>query len=236
MKPSELQTEAFDRTSGWGDYPRIEEMRKIIAEICANGKTRILDVGCGDGTIIAPFIKGNECYGVDIGKTVIQRAKKRGINGYVVNIDEDSLPFKDEYFDVVVCGEVIEHMINTDHVLKEINRVMIKDDTLILSFPNVNQPASLFVQFFWDYPPLFSARYKSTHFRDFSLKIRRKALENNGFEVINVKGTFLRPFKNKFSRRLAHKFPRLGEKIIVVANKTSVPETLPVIAWDTREI
>lgn len=79
-----------------------------------NENTRILDLGCGDGENIAGVIKGTpvrpaNVYAADIGHDLERVAEKYGF--IAVPIPEGGrLPFRDEFFDVVFCSSVIEHV------------------------------------------------------------------------------------------------------------------------------
>ena len=238
-KAGELQKKSQPRRSKEStDHIRIQRLMKIISDLCSKnshlGGKKILDIGCGDGSLIAPFCEYNDCYGVDIIDHLIQLSSKKGINAYTIDLDTNRLPFDDEFFDIVICAQVIEHLINTDHVLSEINRILKRKRFLILSFPNINQPASLLLQLFLDYPPIFAARYKSPHVRDFTLKTIKIALENNGFKIKNIEGTTIFPFKNSLARALAKRFPKLSERIILVAQKVRNPYKLPELVGDLR--
>jgi len=125
----------------------------------------------------------NDCYLCDISEKAVIKARNKGIKAYVCDVDNEKLPFHDGIFDIVTCFEVLEHVINTDFVLSEINRVLKQNGIFIVSTPNVNSIYSLFAQIFMDYPPIASARYKSIHVRDFTLKTLKIALHINGFEV-----------------------------------------------------
>jgi len=63
--------------------------------------------------------------------------KINGIPEYYCNVEKDKLPFKDKTFDIVICTEIIEHLLQDPlFMLKEIRRVLKKDGTVILSTPN----------------------------------------------------------------------------------------------------
>jgi len=207
----------------------------IIRNLVGNPRNkRILDCGCGNGSVIHPFVNKNHCYGVDIAENLLKEAASKGIEVYSVNLEEDRLPFKDSFFDIVVASHILEHIVDTDYVLSNINRVLKKQGSLVMSFPNVNSLASL-ATFLLDLPPQYSARYKSPHVRDFTLKTIKWALKINGFRVERAHGTYIYPFKGRVSRYLAKTIPRFADRVILKARKVGTPSCTGKIVLDVRE-
>lgn len=200
------------------------------------GTKRILEVGCGCGQLLEPFCGNNECYGIDISSEQLKRAEAKGYSIYEQDLETEKLPFTDEYFDVVIFSEVIEHIVNTEHFMNEINRVLCNKGLSIISFPNVNQPISWLMTIFLDLPPMYCARSYSPHVRDFTVKLVKKLLKIKGFRVLQIEGTYVYPFRNTLSKFVARKIPRLGEKIIIVAEKEHEPIPIPFVIWDIRNL
>jgi SAM-dependent methyltransferase len=115
-------------------------------------------------------------------------------------------------------------VVNTDFVLMEINRVLRQNGTFVLCIPNLSQPVSWAIQVFSDLPPMFSARYRSSHVRDFTLKTIKAAIKANGFRIKEVSGTYMFPFNNIFGRTIARMAPRLSIKIITNCEKIAIPK------------
>jgi len=97
----------------------------------------ILDLGCRDGTLASHFAQGNRLTGVDIDAAALDQARARyGFDTRVVNLNVERLPFPDEQFDVVVAGEVLEHLQFPDEVVGEVRRVLRPGGLFVGSVPN----------------------------------------------------------------------------------------------------
>ncbi len=104
----------------------------------------ILEAGCGPG-IYSLYIatKGSIVHAVDLNSKKINKAK--GLNNILnLNIDfrEESitnLPYKDNFFDKVLCSEVLEHIKEDKKAMKEISRVTKNKGIIILSVPAKNK-------------------------------------------------------------------------------------------------
>jgi SAM-dependent methyltransferase len=113
-------------------------IRKIIS-LLDDGVGAILDIGCGPGTLLsiirtsAPQAK---LVGIDVATTTRETLASIGLEGRSVDAAA-GLPFDDQSFDCVVCGEVIEHVADVDRLVSEIHRVLKRGGHLILTTPNL---------------------------------------------------------------------------------------------------
>lgn len=193
----------------------VTTIRKYTSKL-KDGK-KILDVGCADGDLLSALVSRHKLYGVDISTSLVKRAAKKGLMAQVVDL-EKGLPFKNKFFDVIVVHHVLEHVVNTDKLLSDINRVLKIRGTLFLTFPNSTSLVSAFM-YLLDYPPYCGARYRSLHVRDFTLKTVKIALFNNGFEVQEVFGGSFLILKNNFLSLVTKYLPRLAADITLRAKK-----------------
>jgi len=101
-------------------------------------KSKVLDVGCNDGSFMKMLEDKRKCktYGVDISETALALAKEKGLK--VQFADAHKLPFEDKTFDVVILSEVISHVQNPGEVVAEIKRVLKKNGILLGSCPHKN--------------------------------------------------------------------------------------------------
>lgn len=236
---SHVQKETYD-THAFSGTVRIKDLkvRKIVQQMIGKQRCKILDVGCGDGNLLQPFCEFHDCYGVDISEAQLKKARAKKLKAFRINIETKKLPFPNDFFDLIICSETIEHLLEVDNLFLEINRALRTGGIFILTFPNVNQPISWFIQIALDLPPAYSARYKSPHVRDYTLRIVRTVLAAYGFKILSATGTYVYPFKGKFSQWLAKNFPRLSEKIIIVSKKhknIQYPQSQKIV-WNILEL
>lgn len=96
---------------------------------------RVLDLGCRDGALARAYLAGNEVVGVDVDRRALASAEQRGVRAVWADLDRP-LPFDDASFDVVVVGEVLEHLRLPEQALLEARRVLKPDGVLVGSVPN----------------------------------------------------------------------------------------------------
>lgn len=96
---------------------------------------RVLDLGCRDGALTSRYAEGNEVVGVDADREALAEAAKLGIETRWADLDEP-LPFDDAGFDVVVAGELLEHLRDPARVVADVRRVLRPGGTFVGSVPN----------------------------------------------------------------------------------------------------
>ena len=98
-----------------------------------------LDVGPGSGRWIN-FLKNNKSkniYAVDISDKVIDINKKNCDKVFKLDFEKKKIPLQNDSIDLIVCLEVLEHLRQPDHFLKEIMRLLKKDSIAVFSIPNI---------------------------------------------------------------------------------------------------
>ena len=107
-----------------------------ILGISSREKSRMLDVACGQGTLLAMAEKYVETYGIDISRTAIRKAEKIAKNTKFRIAQADELPFRKRMFDYVTCMGSLEHFPNIEKALGEMSRVAKKDARILIHVPN----------------------------------------------------------------------------------------------------
>ncbi len=98
-------------------------------------KGKILDVGCGSGNLLR-LLKRGELHGIDISEEFCRVARQRVPRAAIRTGDVEYLPYTDNYFDYVFMTAVLEHMEDFSIALKEVQRVLKKGGTFVMSVPN----------------------------------------------------------------------------------------------------
>ncbi len=106
----------------------------LIADLVPHG-ARVLDLGCGNGELLALLRDRKGCtgYGIDSADANVHACVQRGVNVIQLNLDEGLALFDDASFDVVLQLDTLQHLRNTAHMLRETARV---GRIGIVSFPN----------------------------------------------------------------------------------------------------
>jgi ubiquinone/menaquinone biosynthesis C-methylase UbiE len=92
---------------------------------------KVLDVGCAYGYMLGRFPNSFEKYGVDISEHALGEAKKN-VPDAALHLAgaEEVLPFPDNYFDVVICNDVIEHLVDPKQAIENLQKVLKKGGLL----------------------------------------------------------------------------------------------------------
>jgi methionine biosynthesis protein MetW len=110
------------------------QIQHAIAELVPRG-SRVLDLGCGDGAMLAYLqaVRGCSGYGVEIDDANVLACVQRGVNVIQLNLDQGLALFDDASFDVVLQIDTLQHLRNAEVMLRETVRV---GRVGIVAFPN----------------------------------------------------------------------------------------------------
>jgi ubiquinone/menaquinone biosynthesis C-methylase UbiE len=217
-----------------GEY---EKVWKKLLEIADEKAYRFLDIGFSNGKLTIKFarrIDAKEIYGIDINKSNLKKAKRRGVK--VIYADANGkLPFPSNFFDLVLCNQVAEHLLNPDNLFKEIHRILKTNGVAYISVPNLcSFHNRVFVLFGWQPTtippstkfvfgnPLRNQKVKfegGKHINAFSPAALIEMLEFYGLKVEKYVGSGFYPFSGKIADVLSNIFPKLSVYQIVKVRK-----------------
>jgi ubiquinone/menaquinone biosynthesis C-methylase UbiE len=144
---------------------------------------KILDVGSASGWFLSMLKKRYpkaSCVGVDVYKPAIQYAKKIYPESVFVEADAHKLPFKNASFDVVVCTEVLEHVVNPEAVMREIKRVLMPGGKAVIEMDSGN----IFFQLVWYWwTNMRKGVWKDSHIHAFTAQKLEVILKNSGLLI-----------------------------------------------------
>lgn len=153
--------------------PENIRLKNILAEI--HFGWTVMDVGCNSGFIGKRIMK-KDCivYGIDINEGLLKKAKSKGL--IVQKAFAEEIPFENCFFDCVILGYMLEHVLRPEKVLKEAWRVLKSRGKLIGSVPT-------------EYGDWGEHNYKihPEHLRYYSEKTLRKSLQKKGFKMIKIR-------------------------------------------------
>jgi 2-polyprenyl-3-methyl-5-hydroxy-6-metoxy-1,4-benzoquinol methylase len=178
-------------------YIEEEEGRRLSAKSILNvlrkfkKRGRILDVGCATGFLLDEARKdGWEPYGVELSKWAVEYAKRKFNleNIFLGSLKEAQYP--DNYFDVVVMKDSIEHLTDPKEMLIAIRHVLKSDGILCVNTPNINSLVSKILKAKW-------WGVNQAHLYYFTRKTLCKMLSITGFVPVKTK-SHARTFSLKY--------------------------------------
>lgn len=184
----------------------IKEVNRIFK---IKNNIKLLDIGIGKGNIEQSLNKkGIKIYGIDISKIAINQLKEK-IKGHFQVGDATKLSYPNNYFDVILALEILEHIppCYTFKVLSEINRVLKTNGYLLITIPTNEELQELVLN---------QGINPNKHCRTYTVNIVLKELEISGFFVYKTINLYafstLYKFKNIIVRILSILRIKIPEK------------------------
>jgi len=167
----------------------------------------LIDVGCGIGEFIVRLKdRLNTLIGIDISRHEIEFAKNRAASSQNIFFscgELDSFHFPDERFDVCLCLDVLEHVTHPCLVLQEINRILKRRGSLIVTVPN-----------WYDIIVSKVLRQNPLHIHTFTPWRWMNILRRGGFKIELCRAVDFPVLRSDF---LARKIYFLGMWILIIA-------------------
>lgn len=144
---------------------------------------KILDVGCSSAVLTAEVSKKlpkSKVTGLDSYKAAIDFAKKKYPHINFVTADAHKIPFKDKTFDILICTETLEHVVDPKGVLLEMKRVLKNNGEAIISMDSGSLPFRI-IWYFWTKSK--GKVWEDAHLHEFSAKLLENLIKEAGFRI-----------------------------------------------------
>jgi len=199
-----------------------QNLRTEILELIPEGPNSVLDVGCGAGyTLIKlkTLKKAAEVTGIDI----VNLNQNNYLDKFIMcNLDNEIPSLPENYYDVIICADILEHLKNPFNVLKTFVKFLSKTGIFIISLPNFREIATLF-------SIIIKGRFKYTnsgicditHLRFFCKKDMIDLIKNSGLTISKIKYylKYKRALFDKLTCGIFSEF--LVKQYIFIAKKSS---------------
>jgi 2-polyprenyl-3-methyl-5-hydroxy-6-metoxy-1,4-benzoquinol methylase len=167
-------------------HGRPEMLRRVPA-----GAERVLELGCAEGAFAATIKErtGAEVWGIEFNSQVADRARSVLDHVLVGDADARIAETPDAYFDVVICNDVLEHLLDPIGTLIHLRRKLRPGGVVIASIPNIRYaPALSKVIFRKDFPKDDEGIFDRTHLHFFTRKSIVRMFDNAGYSVNRIEG------------------------------------------------
>ena len=218
---------------------------QVLAQLTPTPGGRLLDIGCLDGAktvLIQDVLDCDEVYGIDFLPSSLAEAERQGIRTACVDLNHDlPLSFPDDHFDMIFCGEVIEHVFSPDELMDEIARLLKPGGYALITTPNLASWKNRLVFLFGWQPfytevstrarfgnPLAPPGLPSGHIRMFVPRALKELAEASGLHVEVVDGLFfpnptgqfiVGGISNKIDTLMARHWPTLADRTMLRLRK-----------------
>ncbi|UCN01130.1 class I SAM-dependent methyltransferase [Sulfurimonas sp. SWIR-19] len=168
-------------------------VRKELLDLIPNQNRMgtMLEVGAGEGnTLFYAKENGyaNKIYGVELCELKNSFQKSKEFEEFIIgDIEQTKLPFEKNFFDVILCGDVLEHLINPNNLVGKLNLLLKDNGVLIVSLPNIRQ-IQILKQIFLegDFRYTEAGILDKTHLRFFCKKNMLELFQSNNMNVKKI--------------------------------------------------
>lgn len=168
--------------------------RKEIAPLLPQQCGRVLEIGCGSGATLGWLRRDQRAsftVGVEISESAAQRARVHADEVYCLDFERVELPSENKKFDVILCLDVLEHMVNPWLIVDRLAaQHLVPGGILIVSLPNVRHYSVVLPLLFrgqWNYQD--AGLLDRTHLRFFTRDTAVRLLSHPALGLVHCRGT-----------------------------------------------
>jgi len=166
-----------------------QRKRKELTIFIPKRYFKVLEIGCAEGNFRENLNQECEYWGVEPFAAAAEVAMKKLDKVLVGTYQEIKNSLPKYYFDLVICNDVIEHMVDPDEFFQTIKEYINKDGCLVGSIPNVRYISNLFrllMKKDWKYTD--QGILDDTHLRFYTEKSLKRTISENGFVIEQFQG------------------------------------------------
>lgn len=209
------------------------DLLELIPNKYRNGN--VLEVGAGSGDTLL-FAKQNryasKVTGIDIQSINHSHQSHSEIDQFIIgNVEQDDLLFTQQPFDVIICGDVLEHLVDPWHTIQKLKSYLSEEGVIIASIPNFREITTLTnICFKGDFKYQESGILDKTHLRFFCKKNIEELFIHNGFQIISIRNSLKynqgkRQFFNKLTLGVFENFLTVQYHIVGKIDQPDVINT-----------
>ncbi|AOZ88904.1 SAM-dependent methyltransferase [Bacillus xiamenensis] len=146
--------------------------------------TSILDIGCGTGQL-GKVLKqqGRAIYGIEAFEDAAKQAEQTLDHVLCGNIEQMALPYRDEQFDCMIFGDVLEHLLDPWAALKKVKPFLKKEGVILASIPNIGHISTVLELLAGKFSYTDEGLMDQTHLRFFTLHEIHALFHSAGFHI-----------------------------------------------------
>jgi 2-polyprenyl-3-methyl-5-hydroxy-6-metoxy-1,4-benzoquinol methylase len=177
-------------------------IRNDIIELIQCSNCNILEIGCGEGNTLVELKKQGKAKFV-AGIDIVDLNQSSKLDKFILaDVENDNIDLPEEYFDIIICADVLEHLKDPWNVLRKIKKFLKPNGILLASIPNIREIKTLIdIAIKGDFKYVDAGILDKTHLRFFCKKNTIELFESTGYKIEKI--TFNLSPKRKFLLKLS---------------------------------
>ena len=199
--------------------------RHLIKDFCIKSLpfNNVLDIGAGHGTDLFIAKKINpDCkmHALEYYQPNIKSLEEQGVQVNSIDLEKEKFPYENNYFDIVIANQILEHTKELFWIFHEISRVLKEGGKLIIGVPNLASMHNRLLLLFGHHPsPIKTA---TAHIRGFTKRDLLQFLKlcwPEGYNMIKWGGSNFYPFPPLIAKPIAKVFPSCAWGLFMLFEK-----------------
>lgn len=163
----------------------------LIKLLPVNPEARVLELGAGGGDTLLEIKRQNlakEVVGIELMDIPNSNQSNPSIDKFLIsNIETDPIPFANSYFDAILIGDVLEHLVNPWQSIEKLSKYLKRNGIFIVSIPNIRFISS-FTKIFikGDFGYEAQGLFDKTHLRFFCKKNIKQMFSTDSLKVDSI--------------------------------------------------